>query len=111
MCIRDRLKTAAFPVVKTLDEFDRAASSIPVPTLDYLVDHRLCLSCPPPRRRAPPTEPGHGPAGAIVEHIQRALPIPQSYVGRVGVPRGEGHRPPARIGLCGKHHEQRVLPD
>ena len=33
---RTRLKTAAFPVIKTLDEFDRAVSSIPPATLDYL---------------------------------------------------------------------------
>jgi DNA replication protein DnaC len=31
-----RLKAAAFPVTKTLDELDRNASSIPGPTLDYL---------------------------------------------------------------------------
>jgi hypothetical protein len=66
-------------------------------------------SCPPPRRRALPTEPGHGPAGAAIEHIQRTLP--QSYVRREGVPRREG-TPSAGTGrLCGKHHEQRVLPD
>ena len=51
---RTRLKTAAFPVVKTLDEFDRAASSIPAPTLDYLASlewitarENLCLVGPP----------------------------------------------------------------
>ena len=33
---RTRLKTAAFPVTKTLDEFDVAASSIPQATFDYL---------------------------------------------------------------------------
>jgi DNA replication protein DnaC len=33
---RTRLKTAAFPVAKTLDEFDVAASSIPQATFDYL---------------------------------------------------------------------------
>jgi len=33
---RTRLKAAAFPVVKTLDEFDLAASAIPRPTFDYL---------------------------------------------------------------------------
>jgi DNA replication protein DnaC len=33
---RTRLKTAAFPVVKTLDEFDRAVSTINPATLDYL---------------------------------------------------------------------------
>ncbi|HEX5299032.1 MAG TPA: IS21-like element helper ATPase IstB [Streptosporangiaceae bacterium] len=31
-----RMKTAAFPVTKTLDELDRKACSIPGPTLDYL---------------------------------------------------------------------------
>src|SRR4051794_20621856 len=33
---RTRLKTAAFPVVKTLDEFDHAVSTINPATLDYL---------------------------------------------------------------------------
>ena len=50
---RTRLKTAAFPVVKTLDEFDRAVSSIPPATLDYLASlewitakENLCLVGP-----------------------------------------------------------------
>jgi len=30
------MKTAAFPVIKTLDELDRTACSVPGPTLDYL---------------------------------------------------------------------------
>jgi DNA replication protein DnaC len=33
---RTRLKTATFPVAKTLDEFDRTVSSINPATLDYL---------------------------------------------------------------------------
>ncbi len=33
---RTRMRRAAFPVVKTLDQFDVAASSIPKPTFDYL---------------------------------------------------------------------------
>lgn len=33
---RTRMKAAAFPVIKTLDELDRSACSIPGPTLDYL---------------------------------------------------------------------------
>jgi len=33
---RTRLKTAGFPVTKTLDEFDVKVSSIPKPTFDYL---------------------------------------------------------------------------
>jgi DNA replication protein DnaC len=49
-----RLKTAAFPLVKTLDEFDRAVSSINPATLDYLTSlewitarENLCLVGPP----------------------------------------------------------------
>ncbi|MWA06036.1 ATP-binding protein [Actinomadura sp. LD22] len=33
---RNRMKTAAFPVIKTIEEFDVAASSIPAATFDYL---------------------------------------------------------------------------
>ena len=51
---RTRLKTAAFPLVKTLDEFDRAVSSINPATLDYLTSlewitarENLCLVGPP----------------------------------------------------------------
>src|SRR5205085_2694714 len=33
---RTRMKSAAFPVIKTLAELDRSACSIPGPTLDYL---------------------------------------------------------------------------
>ena len=33
---RTRMKNAAFPVIKTLDELDRSACSIPGPTLNYL---------------------------------------------------------------------------
>jgi hypothetical protein len=33
---RTRMKTAAFPVIKTIDEFDQSVSSIPKATLDYL---------------------------------------------------------------------------
>jgi len=33
---RTRMRNAAFPVIKTLDELDRSACSIPGPTLDYL---------------------------------------------------------------------------
>lgn len=49
-----RMKTAAFPVIKTLDEVDRAACSIPGATLDYLATlewitarENLCLVGPP----------------------------------------------------------------
>jgi DNA replication protein DnaC len=33
---RNRMKAAAFPVTKTIDQFDLAASSIPKPTFEYL---------------------------------------------------------------------------
>ena len=51
---RTRMKNAAFPVIKTLDELDRSACSIPGPTLDYLASlewitaaENLCLVGPP----------------------------------------------------------------
>jgi len=34
--VRTRMRQAAFPVTKTLEEFDLAASSIPPATFDYL---------------------------------------------------------------------------
>jgi DNA replication protein DnaC len=34
--IRTRMKAAAFPVIKTIEEFDVTTSSIPQPTFDYL---------------------------------------------------------------------------
>ncbi len=43
---RTRMRTAAFPVTKTLTEFDVAASSIPAATFDYLASLRMG-----PRRR------------------------------------------------------------
>jgi DNA replication protein DnaC len=48
-----RMKAAAFPVIKTLDELDRSACSIPGPALDYLASlewisarENLCLVGP-----------------------------------------------------------------
>ena len=62
---RTRLKTAAFPLVKTLDEFDRSTSSVPPATLDYLTSmewitaaENLCLV---------------GPAGTGKSHLLVAL--------------------------------------
>ena len=50
---RTRMKTAAFPVTKTLDEFDRTISNVPTATLDYLASlewitahENLCLVGP-----------------------------------------------------------------
>jgi DNA replication protein DnaC len=50
---RTRMKNAAFPVIKTLDELDRSVCSIPGPTLDYLASlewiaakENLCLVGP-----------------------------------------------------------------
>ena len=51
---RARMRNAAFPVTKTLDELDRSACSIPGPTLNYLASlewipaaENLCLVGPP----------------------------------------------------------------
>jgi DNA replication protein DnaC len=62
---RARLKTAAFPVIKTIDEFDLAAASIKPATFDYLISlewiaarENLCLV---------------GPAGTGKSHLLVAL--------------------------------------
>ena len=64
---RTRLKAAAFPVTKTLDEFDRTVSSIPAATLDYLASlewvtarENLCLV---------------GPAGTGKSHLLVAVGV------------------------------------
>jgi DNA replication protein DnaC len=64
---RTRMKLAAFPVTKTLEEFDRTASSVPGATLDYLASlewvtarENLCLV---------------GPAGTGKSHLLVALGI------------------------------------
>jgi DNA replication protein DnaC len=64
---RNRLKAATFPVTKTLEEFDVAASSIPRPTFDYLANlewihahENLCLV---------------GPAGTGKSHTLIALGV------------------------------------
>src|SRR6266705_3813044 len=70
---RTRMKTAAFPVTKTLDELDRSACSIPGPTLDYLASlewiaakENLCLV---------------GPAGTGKSHVLVALGIAAVHAG------------------------------
>jgi len=64
---RTRMKTAGFPVIKTIEEFDRSASTIPGATLDYLASlewigahENLCLV---------------GPAGTGKSHLLAALGI------------------------------------
>ena len=54
---RTRLKNAAFPVIKTLEEFNLAVSSVPKATLTYLASlewiiarENLCLAGPNRRR-------------------------------------------------------------
>ncbi len=70
---RTRLKNAAFPVTKTLEEFDRGASTIPGATLDYLASlewigaaENLCLV---------------GPAGTGKSHLLVALGIAAVHAG------------------------------
>ena len=71
---RGRMKAAAFPVTKTLDEFDVAASSVPQATFDYLASlewiaakENLCLV---------------GPAGTGKSHLLVALGHHAIEVGR-----------------------------
>jgi DNA replication protein DnaC len=70
---RTRMKIAAFPVTKTLDELDRSACSIPGPTLDYLASlewitakENLCLV---------------GPAGTGKSHVLVALGVAAVHAG------------------------------
>jgi DNA replication protein DnaC len=70
---RTRLKTAAFPVTKTIEEFDRNSSAVPAATLDYLTSlewitakENLCLV---------------GPAGTGKSHLLVALGITAVHSG------------------------------
>jgi len=63
---RTRLRQAAFPVTKTLEDFDVAASSIPKPTFDYLASWSECV----PRNICL-----IGPAGTGKSHMLVALGI------------------------------------
>jgi len=73
---RARLKAAGFPVTKTLDDFDVAASSVPRQTFDYLATlewvrakDNLCLV---------------GPAGTGKSHCETASAGPERFAVRVG---------------------------
>src|SRR3954453_21474792 len=64
---RTRLRSAAFPVSKTLAEFDVAASSIPAPTFDYLGSLEWI--------RGAETACRIGPAGTGKSHMLVALGV------------------------------------
>jgi DNA replication protein DnaC len=73
---RGRLKAAAFPVTKTLDEFDVDASSVPRATFEYLASlewigakENLCLV---------------GPAGTGKSHCETGSTGPSRTGARVG---------------------------
>lgn len=63
--VRNRLKAAAFPVEKTLEDFDLASSSIPRPTFDYLVSLEWIKAIENPLLI--------GPAGTGESHVLIAL--------------------------------------
>ena len=64
---RTRMRNAAFPVAKTLGEFDVAASSIPQPTFDYLASLEWI--------RAAENTCLIGPAGTGKSHVLVALGV------------------------------------
>ncbi|MBA3370599.1 MAG: ATP-binding protein [Thermoleophilaceae bacterium] len=81
---RARLKAAGFPAPKTLDGFDRTASSLPRPTFEFLASlewlerkENLCLA---------------GPAGVGKSNLAQAL-------GRAAITAGRkvGARAPCRV--------------
>ena len=71
---RTRMKNAAFPVIKTLDELDRSASSIPGPTLDYLASLEWVT--------APENLCQVGPAGTGKSHALVSLGVAAVRAGR-----------------------------
>ena len=88
----NRLKAAAFPVIKTLEGFDVAASSIPQATIDYLASlewiraHNIIwpLSVRPvPARRTRPdrARPRRGAAGHKVRYFTAADLVDTLYRG------------------------------
>jgi DNA replication protein DnaC len=70
---RTRMRNAAFPVVKTLDELDRSACSIPGPTLNYLASLEWITA----RENAVLV----GPAGTGKSHVLTALGIAAVHAG------------------------------
>jgi DNA replication protein DnaC len=67
------MRNAAFPVLKTLDELDRSACSIPGPTLDYLASLEWITA----RENAVLV----GPAGTGKSHVLTALGIAAVHAG------------------------------
>lgn len=76
---RTRMKAAAFPVIKTVEEFDVSASSIPQATFDYLVSLEWI--------RAAENYCAVGPAGTGKSHSLVAFGVAAQvrWVGRVGL--------------------------
>jgi DNA replication protein DnaC len=70
---RTRMRNAAFPVAKTLDEFDVAASSIPQPTFGYLASLEWI--------RAAENTCLIGPAGTGKSHMLVALGVAAVHAG------------------------------
>src|SRR6476646_10039462 len=70
---RTRMRSAAFPVLKTLDEFDVAASSIPPATFDYLASLEWI--------RAAENTCLIGPAGTGKSHLLVALGVAAVHAG------------------------------
>jgi hypothetical protein len=84
---RTRLKAAAFPVTKTLDEFDLAVSSVPPATLAYLASlewitaaENLCLVGPPGHGYTAPfclSGVSNSPAWSCLTWMRRPLRPPR----------------------------------
>jgi DNA replication protein DnaC len=70
---RTRMRNAAFPVAKTIDELDRSACSIPGPTLDYLASLEWISA----RENTVLV----GPAGTGKSHVLIALGIAAVHAG------------------------------
>ena len=112
--VRTRMRQAAFPVVKTLAEFDVAASSIPAATIDYLTSLEWIRATenvhdrPRRHREEPHSSPASRPsstghrvryftAAELVDTLYRGLA--DNSVGKVIDirPQRPGHRRRARL--------------
>ena len=127
---RTRMRQAAFPVTKTLDEFDVAASSIPPATFDYLASlewiraaENVCLIGPAGTGKshilvALGDRRGRGRAPGPLLHRRRTgrdpLPRPGRQLRRPGhrhpAAQRPGHRRRARVRPAGRHRRPTAVP-
>ena len=127
---RTRMKTAAFPVLKTLDEFDVSVSSIPTATVELprLAGMDRCGREPVPgrtgrHRQKPPARrarrrrgPGRTPGPLLHRRRARRNPLPRPgrqlrrQDPRHPAPQRPDHRRRGRLRTPGRHRHPTTVP-